>query len=113
MMENKIICDECGFEFDEDSIIYMCRECGMVLCEECKEEHNCICDEDDYDWHTNETCIECGVCEEEMYVCPYCNEIVCGNCINEHSKNHKDELVFDEYGYEEFIKDKIIDCLKD
>ena len=111
---SNITCDECGIIFEDSDTIYRCEDCGSILCESCKENHNCICDVSDFFHFENKSCYECGSVEKEMFECNYCGCIVCENCIDEHIERHKrEDLYFEEFSYHEFIKKGIIGSLKD
>lgn len=110
MVEN-IICDGCNKELEETENIYECGNCDKIYCEKCKEGHKCL-KKEDCDEHANEICNDCGNCEEDMYKCPQCDYIYCDDCIDEHIEDCAGEKEFTEWGFNEYIKEKVTEGLK-
>jgi hypothetical protein len=102
-------CNDCNINFEKDDTVYVCQECDEPVCKDCKEKHCCLDEPND---HTNETCCDCGDCQEEMVECAVCNDVFCSGCIDKHMEaEKKDHIDFEEFDYGEYAKEKICEKL--
>jgi hypothetical protein len=107
--ENEAVveCSECGDEISEGENVFACEECNEIFCEECGEEHRCI----GLDVEENQSCYNCGSCNEEMYFCGICNNYFCEDCKEEHEKEETKKKMT-SYSYEDYVKGEVIDKIK-
>lgn len=105
----EVECEECGEELGEGDSVFVCGECDEVLCENCKEEHECI---EEPDEETYEECSVCGDITSAMYL--FEDVYFCENCIEEAKKNKIEEIreEMKEYDYENYVKGEVIKGLK-
>lgn len=103
-----IECCDCDKEFEKGDTLFVCSVCNEPVCEDCKEDHDCI---EEPDTESNTTCDECGNCTEEMSTCGVCNNIYCSDCINDHMEEEKENIEFEEQEFGEYAKGKIADNL--
>lgn len=103
-----IECCECDVPFDEEDIIFKCKECLQFVCDNCKEKHLCVCEFDGIEQYC---CNDCGNIEEEMHQCNNCNNYYCDNCSEAHKKREQEDVELEELTYAEAVEGKVVEKL--